>query len=247
MCVPLCLPACEQGIPLFWSATAVLSPCLSWLNKSSRASAGSCCRSLDRLGKTRDKCLSADCFFFFFKSQTHVCLWLFLKNRVGDSTLPSSAFRKNAKAWKTQKNKTHCAASKKAKDVRFRLGGAHLLVCRLGWWWEYYSCHLALIPRQLSKSEAPERQRTAYVRCHPCGCYLLHTYTPFHANGAPSWLWPLSARYCTLPQSKNGSGMIRGAQQWVWGPSLASKFPRSKFNQVIAGCDGQTSPIHLTI
>lgn len=42
---------------------------------------------------------------------------------------------------------------------------------------------------------------------------LLQTYTPFHANGTPSRLWPLSAGYSTLPQSKNGSRMIRGAQQ----------------------------------
>ena len=42
-----------------------------------------------------------------------------------------------------------------------------------------------------------------------------------------------------MPQSKDGSGMVWGAEQRLWGVDLASKFPRSS-----VGCAGQTSPIH---
>ena len=46
--------------------------------------------------------------------------------------------------------------------------------------------------------------------CHPCGCYfdmyhLAKHYcrpcTPLHGNSIPWWLWPLSARQCTVPRS----------------------------------------------
>ena len=58
--------------------------------------------------------------------------------------------------------------------------------------------------------------------CHsPCGCYfdMYHLpkncrrpRTPFHGNCIPWWMWPLSAGWCAMPQSKNGSGMVWGTQ-----------------------------------
>lgn len=53
-------------------------------------------------------------------------------------------------------------------------------------------------------------------------------------------LWPVSAGECALPQSKNGFGMVLGAQGEVQGV----EFPRSLFNWAFVGCAGQASPIH---
>uniref|UniRef100_A0A3Q1EF06 Glypican 6a n=1 Tax=Acanthochromis polyacanthus TaxID=80966 RepID=A0A3Q1EF06_9TELE len=44
--------------------------------------------------------------------------------------------------------------------------------------------------------------------------------------------------------SKDGSGMVREAQQPVYGVGLASKFPRCQSNGASVGCAGQTSLIH---
>ena len=70
--------------------------------------------------------------------------------------------------------------------------------------------------------------------CRPC--------TPFYRNVIPWWLWPLSVGYCAVPLSKNGSGMVWGAQQQVWGVDLASKFPGSQSSRASVGCAGQQVP-----
>ena len=69
-------------------------------------------------------------------------------------------------------------------------------------------------------------------------------FAPFHGNSIPWLLWPLSAGQCTVLQSKNGSGMVWGAQPRVWGVDLASKFSRSQSSRASVRCAGQTSPIH---
>ena len=69
-------------------------------------------------------------------------------------------------------------------------------------------------------------------------------FAPFHGNSIPWLLWPLSAGQCTVLQSKNGSGMVWGAQPRVWGVDLASKFSRSHSSRASVRCAGQTSPIH---
>lgn len=59
---PLCLPVCAQGTLLIWSARAVLSLCLSWPCRSSRALIGFYCRSLDQLRKRKThRALSVEC------------------------------------------------------------------------------------------------------------------------------------------------------------------------------------------
>lgn len=84
----------------------------------------------------------------------------------------------------------------------------------------------------------------------PCWCYSDIYHLPkhccrpcaiFHGNGIPWWLWPFSAEWCTLPQSKNGSGMIWGAKQCIWDVDFGSKFLSSQSTWASVGCAGQTT------
>lgn len=65
-------------------------------------------------------------------------------------------------------------------------------------------------------------------------------------NNISWWLWPLAAGQRALPQSKNGSGMVWGAEQLVWGVDLALKFPRSQLIQAcVEGPSMESSPHNL--
>lgn len=79
---------------------------------------------------------------------------------------PSSAFRKNSKAWKRQ---THISSEtgqsqayecdKWVRETAPTQTSSHLFIRGHGWRWENDGSNLALVPGQLSEGKAPEGKR----------------------------------------------------------------------------------------
>lgn len=66
-----------------------------------------------------------------------------------------------------------------------------------------------------------------------------------HVHPFMETIFPDCSGFFQLRQSNNGSGMVWGARQQVWGVDSTSKFPRYESNCVSVRCAGQTSLVTM--